>query len=1293
MMKSILTKKALLLCLAAIPLLLPAQEVWDGTTVDTEWEGLGTAESPYLIGSAAELAGLAQRTNADETFEGKYFLLTADVSLSDPAAADEDKPLWTPIGLYTLNNDDPEDNPGGIYSGEHWFKGHFDGGGHTIRNLWYTGSTDFDEWNDPFGSGQLDFTAWFKAFFGLLDGATVCNLRLEDANVAGTALIGGLAIRAKNSTFTDIHVSGHIKSGDYSAGGSAAALVVEAENSRFLRCSSSADVFGKSRTGGLIGALTGASTVEHCSSEAHVTGSVNIGGLIGVSSAIEGDESGAVPTVRLSTSAATVTIIPGRNQGDNGAGFIGMNAGRISQCGATGKVNVQSDCGAGFCDDNYGHIESCYSTADVTSDDYGVFLSAFVTDNGVDVGYDSKKGTILNCYGAGNVYAPAPPDDVITTGTHINGFAAGIHLSAGSYLAGNYYDCTKVPEVELPGIPGIYGQSTEYLQSREFVDSLNFMAALMGTYLWQYNAGGYPTPTDVPATEVKPFFDGGKGTEAEPFLIATKQQLQNLAYAANRNWEFRGQYLRQTAGIALNAPMEAWGEQMPEAWTPIARYGDNTMNDYSHHFSGTYDGAMHTVQNLYMDKDVNTDVRKYYGLFGVLGTNACIKNLGVTDAWVNGEECVGILAGANCLQNDHAVTAPATISHCWTSGQVTGGSANGGILGKHNPGSGYDEPFTMVACYSTATAKQGLIGNNYVSDYEVIGSWYGGSIERSYGNAFAFSNADHYFFTYQDVDKNPVSEQDINNGYPHCRTTAYMQSRQFVNDMNYAAAARGHRGGWGWNEGDYPSFAGEQPTIGVTLNDGVNEPISFLALEGSVISLPEAPEREGLMLEGWYTDTEYTQAFGFGLTPVTAPVTLHARWIAPIEADYSVFKNKFSNTYTLTTAAQLCALANIINEQTDEIEWTDFAGKTIKLGADIELNDISGFDLWGTSITPRSFTAIAYNQSHPFQGTFDGQGHSITGLYQSYPKYNEKAYGLFGYLGQEAVVKDLILDKAYIAKTTNSYAGLLAAEAQGTISRVGVEGKIAGQATYQYPMGNGGIAGHTTATSNVSECYALVDMEMGSDACGGLIGERGGTLTDCYARGSVTYQSNGAFGGVSVNGGSGMNRCYAAVTVSFGETPRYDINTKGNVGGAYGTTPYGSTDNPGFYNRDLVQSAFDALSEEYQEQAYNRGTALTTEQMNTMAAFTGFDFTTVWGRRNDLNNGYPYLRWTAEAGLDNDVDTPVGIDRITLDGADRVSVYTLQGTTVYTGRYANARLTPGIYLVRRGNVTAKVVIR
>jgi len=131
------------------------------------------------------------------------------------------------------------------------------------------------------------------------------------------------------------------------------------------------------------------------------------------------------PRATNSTAAALVTVIPGRNQGNNGGGFIGHNEGYIACSGATGDVHVTVDCGAGFCDTNYGFIESCYATGDVYNGEYGVTLSQFVTNNGIDVGYESHKGMIYNCFGAGTLRAPEAPGDVVAAPTRLSRFAWG----------------------------------------------------------------------------------------------------------------------------------------------------------------------------------------------------------------------------------------------------------------------------------------------------------------------------------------------------------------------------------------------------------------------------------------------------------------------------------------------------------------------------------------------------------------------------------------------------------------------------------------------------------------------------------------------------------------------------------------------------------------------------------------------------------------------------------------------------------------------------------------------------
>ena len=63
---------------------------WDGTSASSSLKGEGTAASPYLVESAADLKYIQVQVNDGNTFEGKYFKQTADIDLNNKE--------WTPIG-------------------------------------------------------------------------------------------------------------------------------------------------------------------------------------------------------------------------------------------------------------------------------------------------------------------------------------------------------------------------------------------------------------------------------------------------------------------------------------------------------------------------------------------------------------------------------------------------------------------------------------------------------------------------------------------------------------------------------------------------------------------------------------------------------------------------------------------------------------------------------------------------------------------------------------------------------------------------------------------------------------------------------------------------------------------------------------------------------------------------------------------------------------------------------------------------------------------------------------------
>ena len=65
--------------------------------------------------------------------------------------------------------------------------------------------------------------------------------------------------------------------------------------------------------------------------------------------------------------------------------------------------------------------------------------------------------------------------------------------------------------------------------------------------------------------------------------------------------------------------------------------GFNPIGDYSNKFSGTFDGLGHTISDLY----INRPAQNYIGLFGYINNSATIKNIGLENLNITGQNYVG----------------------------------------------------------------------------------------------------------------------------------------------------------------------------------------------------------------------------------------------------------------------------------------------------------------------------------------------------------------------------------------------------------------------------------------------------------------------------------------------------------------------------------------------------------------------------------------------------------------------------------------------------------------------------
>ena len=239
-------------------------------------------------------------------------------------------------------------------------------------------------------------------------------------------------------------------------------------------------------------------------------------------------------------------------------------------------------------------------------------------------------------------------------------------------------------------------------------------------------------------------------------------------------------------------------------------------------------------------------------------------------------------------------------------------------------------------------------------------------------------------------------------------------------------------------------------------------------------------------------------------------------------------------SYTVYNADGLMNVAELVN-----------GGKT-----DINITLTADIDLTGKDWTP-----IGTDYDNSYTGTFDGGGHTITGLTVT---TNDKYAGLFGYLGNfnngAATVKNVVMEGIQITCNHRlGYAGGVAGYSWGTIENCSVSGSISGTVSV------GGVVG-VQRDRPITGCSSSATVK-GTINVGGVAGQTifGATLTACYATGNVIIEidrtQNISGGGlVGFNDGISLLSCYATGNVtSTGSSTGY-VHIGGFLGDNYNTT-------------------------------------------------------------------------------------------------------------------------------------------
>ena len=241
-----------------------------------------------------------------------------------------------------------------------------------------------------------------------------------------------------------------------------------------------------------------------------------------------------------------------------------------------------------------------------------------------------------------------------------------------------------------------------------------------------------------------------------------------------------------------------------------------------------------------------------------------------------------------------------------------------------------------------------------------------------------------------------------------------------------------------------------------------------------------------------------------------------------------------TNTYTVYNADGLMNVAELVNGGKSDINIT--------IDTDIDL-------------TGKDWTPIGTDYDNSYKGTFDGGGHTITGLTFT---TNDEYAGLFGWLNRAGTVKNVVMEGVQI--TSNQiYGGSIGGVvgySWGTIENCSVSGSVSGT-VYVGGVVGAQIGGSITGCSSSATVKGTVDV-------GGVAGQTNSsaTLTACYATGNVTIEINPAkniAGGslVGMNAGSSLLACYATGNVtSTGSSTGY-VHIGGFLGNNYTTVTAG----------------------------------------------------------------------------------------------------------------------------------------
>ena len=673
----------------------------------------------------------------------------------------------------------------------------------------------------------------------------------------------------------------------------------------------------------------------------------------------------------------------------------------------------------------------------------------------------------------------------------------------------------------------------------------------------------------------------GTGTEADPFLISTAEQLTSLAECVNTGGSFyfdpedskyyadnaTGRvlvpanasqvYFRLTADIELNSGDVASCDGVTTGKNVWPVLGNADANP----FDGVLDGDYHIISGVLVKQ---TAARA--GFIGVTGNHAEIRNLGVVNSYVSGGEACGGLIG-NAL---HAVVA-----NCFFSGTVYGlADWNGGLIGQASSGT------TVTGCYTSAMVS-------------AAGSQVGGFVGRTdnAGDGCAFTNCYSASAVYGKYEyTGGFIGEDKNAGTTFPEVYYDQQMVCIASGVSQNAAAQK---GTGMSTTNMTN--GSLALTGFTATDGLypaitgfdlsSTPAAFLSVVPIILPVGETlSDLSGVDAVTLGASSEVN----WSLAEKVGDATLSGNTLSIGGQCYVVLRGTHGGTSRVFVMqfdkeALLGSAANpfTIDNSTDLTAFRDGikTGAAFKykhftipaLGENTCFLQTADIDLSSVA----SFQSIALNADKPFKGTYDGGNHAVIGW-----KYGTAAAAFFCYT-EGATIKNLTMRNVL----GSNNAALIYSMRGGLVDNCHAEGSstIKGGLIYETAVGDDYTCIIQNST-NKNNFNSTIDGTY--DRVGGIVsflGSANNTIENCHNYGNITAKryTGGIVGGYTnasspnatitncSNSGNIVNTqssySYVGGIASYllnGMTVSYCYN-KGNLvsGGEYlaGIVPYGGT--------------------------------------------------------------------------------------------------------------------------------------